>query len=190
MERFDEPGLNQLVALNLFLGTVAEVSDKIDGIRTNWPSTLARTQEGHVKSFATYGVSGYMFPKYRITAAAGCLLAIDLLENWRGKDEVINKWQLETEAKESWNNLAAECSQALQQTLSKSTVKSEIDNLFFKHKSKLLESTGSDAERVFSSEFPSKERSISQSFSGSGEYFRIFESNGPFLRRVLRRHSL
>lgn len=187
-ERFDEPGLNQLVALNLFLGTVAEVSDKVDGIRTNWPSTalLSRTQEGHVRSVATFGVSGYLFPKYRITAAAGCLLAIELLESWKGKDEIIHKWELEMEAKRFWDQLASECSHALLQTLARTSIKGELDRIFSDERPKLLEATASSAPIVFSREFPSRDKPFSHLFTAKGDYYKTVESNVLFLKRVLR----
>ena len=97
---FDERGLNQMVALNIFADVSGDSDGMKDAIRTDWYGhdgyrQLKQVREGEtatmVRCMASFGLTAVWYPKYRIATGASCLIGKRLCESWlKTHNEVVS----------------------------------------------------------------------------------------------------
>jgi hypothetical protein len=109
-----ERGLNELVALYLFCHTVDKFQGALQERHVNWSdNNRLHTDSQRLCFLSTFGLSGFLFPKYNIAAAASCLLAKKVCERWQDSTAQIKKHEAETAASADWRRLLANVDQSV-----------------------------------------------------------------------------
>ncbi len=112
---FDEPGLNLMVALNLFAESAADTAERINAIRTNYEShadfgTKKPVRQGEIPTMirymASFGLTAVWYPKYRIASATACAISNKLCKNWLRSH--IPQATTVREAEMEWNQILKE----------------------------------------------------------------------------------
>jgi|GEM_PF-6013666 len=83
-------GLGQMIAMNLFLDTVAGGRVNKDAAIVDFGTKLSERQpnaEGHINWFFSFGLSVVWYPKSKITGLASCRIAERLLSSWLDEKE-------------------------------------------------------------------------------------------------------
>ena len=134
--KFDEAGLNLMVALNLFAESASDTGGRKDEIRTNYTShgnfgTLKPVKQGEIPTMirymASFGLTAVWYPKYRIASAVAGLISQRLCGSWL-TTHIPQATTVKT-AETEWNQILRENMDALTSPEGQSPIKSRIQTL-------------------------------------------------------------
>ena len=191
--KFDEPGLNLMVALNLFAESAADTGSKKDAIRTNFTShgnfgTLKPVRQGEIRTMirymASFGLTAVWYPKYRIATAVGCLVSNKLCDNWLASH--IQQATTVKNAEKEWDQILKENIDTLTSPEGQSPIKSRIDTHLSRARQQWLDQeTSSDQLSRNMEDFPAGD-SFKQKFEQGGEYVELMKMQVPECQKAFR----
>ncbi|HEO69962.1 MAG TPA: hypothetical protein ENN80_01770 [Candidatus Hydrogenedentes bacterium] len=112
-----ETGVNQMLAMNLFLdvvggGRTAKDAAIVDG--TGQP----RDQQGYMRQFYSFGLSAVWYPKLKITGLAACDLGMELCDKWLGDETELKESEIKQQVQRDFEDLVGNI---------EAQIKSEVD---------------------------------------------------------------
>lgn len=188
---FDEEGLNQMVALNLF----ADVSGDSDGmknaIRTDWYGhdgyrQIKPRRDGEtnvmVRCMASFGLTAVWYPKYRIATGAACLIGQKLCENWLGSHQ--DNIKIKEKGSEKCNAIIEKHIDRLTSPPSDSPIKRELDALLVQARRQFPNAKSARDFENMMRNFPHG-ASFHNKFDKGKDYCNLIEQLAPDCRQAM-----
>lgn len=188
---FDEEGLNQMVALNLFADVAGDSSGQKNAIRTNWYGHTGYRQlkpviEGQtpkmVRGMASFGLTAVWYPKYRIATASACLIGKRLCESWLKSYR--DEYPTRQAASQTWQSLLEGNVDRLTSPEGGRSLKSQINELLTQARKQFEKATSAEELERMMRGFP-RGGSFLRKFDQEGEYYNLIEMQVPGCQEAL-----
>ena len=133
--KFDEDGLNLMVALNLFADTAGDTDGTkaailADGVGFPGIGGVKDVLKGEiavmVRAMASFGLTAVWYPKYRIASAAAYSISKNLCGSWL--ETHVDEAVVEDQAKKAWTTILDENINVLTSPKGQLALKTRIDN--------------------------------------------------------------
>lgn len=101
--------LNEIVALHLFCQTVDKFQATLQATHVDWPlDNGLHPTSTRLRFLSTFGLSGVVYPKYNIAAAAASMLSREVCKKWQSPPAALQKASVEDYAAAEWSGLMGE----------------------------------------------------------------------------------
>jgi len=187
--QFDLEGLNQMVAMNLFVDVVAGSSEVKNAIRTDWRANdmynSTKKESQYTRSLATFGASAVWYPKYRISGATADSLGKMHCESWTR--DVRDKNKYETRAKSAWERILRENIEVMTHPAGKKALRDDLDDTLDEYRQHLMRTEYLEEFRSRMRKIPSRDVAIADQLGTGGEYYRIIQNQVPLCEEAFRK---
>ena len=190
--KFDEDGLNLMVALNLFADTAGDTDGQkaailTDGVGFPGIGGLKEVPKGEipimVRSMASFGLTAVWYPKYRIASAASCLIGRSLCERWL--DAHVDLAVIVTNASKEWVSIFDGNIGVLAAPKGQLPIKDRIENHLNKAEATFNKATSANHLKHLMETFPSdKDGPYRNQFAQGGEYFDLMNMQVPVCKKA------
>ena len=192
--QFDEEGLNQMVALNLFADVSSDSDGKKNAIRTDWyghsgyrdiKPVKAGETGSMVRCMASFGLTAVWYPKYRIATGAACLVGEQLCQAWL-KDQQENLLTKKA-GKEFFSSILDEHIELLSSPPGERAVRNQFSD-HLRNADNRLKRTDRSAKMFQNAveNYP-RDGSFKSRFERGGEYFRLMEGQVSACRDAFKK---
>jgi len=189
---FDETGLNQMVALNLFADVSGDSDGKKDAIRTDWYGhdgyrQLKEVEEGDtatkVRCMASFGLTAVWYPKYRIATGAACLIGQRLSQQWvKPHNEAVT---VRKKGRAACDSLVDKHLEKLTSPPEETPLRHVVDTLLSKARGQFGRITETrELEKKIKS-FPSNAEPFGDKFDRGREFYALIDQQVPICRQFL-----
>ena len=190
--KFDEDGLNLMVALNLFADTAGDTDGQkaailADGVGFPGIGGLKAVPKGEipvmVRAMASFGLTAVWYPKYRIASAAAYSISKNLCGNWL--ETHVDMAVIVDQAKKEWNTILNENIDALTSPKRQLPLKQRIENDLGKVVVAFNSTSSTDQLKNRMEIFPpGPDGSFRNRFAPSGAYFELINMQVPVCQKA------
>ena len=184
-----EEELNEMVAMGLFLDTVADVGNVKRAIRTDWEQhpayrALKPVPKGEpsrmVRFMAGTGLAAFWYPKYRIASAAACDVAGELLGRWLASNT--NPAPEQDRAGREWDALLTASMTTATTSTDGRSLTSRLDQELDDARQQLRAIDASDELERAINVYPVAGQAYRQLFGPGGDYYQLMQLQQAPLR--------
>ena len=187
-----EEELNRMVAMGLFLDTVADVGNEKRAIRTDWEQhaeyrALKPVPRGEpsrmVRFMAGTGLAAFWYPKYRIATAAACDVAGQMFDRWLAANT--DPAPEEARAGQEWDALLTASMTTATTSTDGRSLTSRLDQEMEEARHQFRAIDDSDALERAISAYPRAGEAYRALFAPGGDYYDLMQLQQAPLQAVM-----
>ena len=192
--KFDEDGLNLMVALSLFADTAGDTDGKkaailADGVGFPGIGGLKAVPKGEiavmVRAMASFGLTAVWYPKYRIASAAAYSISKNTCSSWLETHKDMS--EIVSQAGKDWKAILEKEIVVLTSPKGELALKTRVDNELGKIEAAFNSTNSTDDLKNRMETFPSgQDGSFKNRFAPGGAYHNLISMQVPVCQKAFR----